>query len=62
MPFANLLRRIERCINPPPPVLMTVDDNWKFKVESFPIRIQDDIQRQSFILEVDTYGKAMRVD
>lgn len=43
--------RIRCSINPPPPVLCTVPQYRKFKVESFPIRIEDDVHHYAFALQ-----------
>jgi hypothetical protein len=53
------MRRIQPSIDPPPPVLLTVPHYRKFKVESFPIRIQDDVQQQSLTLQFRTNGETM---
>src|SRR5271157_1109680 len=60
VPFANLVRRVQRSIDPPPPVLSTVPHYRKFEVESFPIRIQNDVHGQPFMLQIHTYGEAVR--
>ena len=52
IPFTNLTRRIQRRIDPPPPMLCAAAQYRKFELERFPIRIHDDVHQYAFVLQL----------
>ena len=61
IPFANLMRRIQCGIDPPPPVsLLPSAQCRKFEIERFPIRIQNDVRQYRFVLQFPADCDAVR--
>ena len=60
IPFANLMRRIQCSIDPTRPVLCTVLQYRKFKVERLPISIENDVRQYPFVLQFPSDCEAVR--
>src|SRR5271157_3150786 len=60
IPSANLMRRIQRSIDPSPPILTAVLQYREFELEGFPISIENDVPQYSFVFQFPTDGNTVR--
>ena len=60
VPFDDFMRRVQRGIDPTPPCFTAVAGSGQLKIERFPIRIQNQMERQLLPREICVEGQAVR--
>jgi len=61
LPFDDILRGLQRCVNPPPPDASTsVAYSRQLKVKWFPVSIEREVDKQTFLLQISAERNAMR--